>query len=531
MGRFIGIRHRVKQTAEHEARPTQVALLWEDGAAQTIALDDDDAEFDFVRGTFPVQHRKVTPQDDCSAHPHRHLKWRRVKKGEDLDGVPPSQLRTVEKERFRVTQVPTAFDGLRAGDVVALTLGGSGNRLAYALSRRADELGPGTRVLRLPPYALKAERDRLGLSEDKDADSTILAELARTAPSRFQKCEARDRALILVTERFRDRMDAMKARIACEQRLRQVVIGRVFLSPDGGFPEGSIEAAFDDAKANDGILTALRSEEQKRIKDLEKALAGVDAYTRLLSRVTGMGPLISARIIAAVGDIRRFWVEPDVAEMERLYTTSEQLERQANLDADLPHVAHRLTPETTRFRKVQLVRSWKRKVGKHAEADLLDEALRCHERRSELRKEAAFKGAGRFKKFLGVHVKPDGSFPRKRRGEQCNWHGDARQAIWLFVADQCNKHPESPWGQELRKNKVAFRVQHPVAVTVNGKQRYTDAHIHKMGIWRTATRFAEWLFTAWTTLERGGQPNMAVPDGPPPKAQPQPPAPIVAEAV
>ena len=119
-----------------------------------------------------------------------------------------------------------------------------------------------------------------------------------------------------------------------------------------------------------------------------------------------------------------------------------------------------------------------------------------------------FRTAPKLKAFMGVHVLADGSFPRQRRGQVANWHGDARQALFL-LGDQFNRRPESHWGQYLREMKRRLRVKHPQPVMINRgteeKPRlvkcYTDGHIHKMATWRTLTRFVEWLYSEWTALE------------------------------
>ena len=121
-----------------------------------------------------------------------------------------------------------------------------------------------------------------------------------------------------------------------------------------------------------------------------------------------------------------------------------------------------------------------------------------------------FRTAPKLKAFMGVHVLADGSFPRQRRGQVANWHGDARQALFL-LGDQFNRRPESHWGQYLREMKRRLRVKHPQPVMINRgteeKPRlvkcYTDGHIHKMATWRTLTRFVEWLYSEWTALEGG----------------------------
>ncbi len=111
----------------------------------------------------------------------------------------------------------------------------------------------------------------------------------------------------------------------------------------------------------------------------------------------------------------------------------------------------------------------------------------------------------KFCRFCGVHVNPDGTFPRSRKKQPFPGNPLARQAFYLFVADQCNKAPASHWGKVLRAYKAKFRALHPEVEVVNGKKRYTNAHIHKMGIWRTATKFAEHIYKSWRWLELARQ--------------------------
>lgn len=119
-----------------------------------------------------------------------------------------------------------------------------------------------------------------------------------------------------------------------------------------------------------------------------------------------------------------------------------------------------------------------------------------------------FPTAPKLKKFMGVHVLEDGSFARRRHGQVANWHGDARQALYL-LGDQFNRRPDSHWGQYLCEMKRKMRERHPEPEMVNRgteeKPRmvkcYTDGHIHKMATWRTLTRFVEWLYDEWMALE------------------------------
>ncbi len=348
-GRIIGIRHRIKATADGEARPTVVTVL-ENEVVTTFSLKTEGDELDFVRA------------------------------------------------------------GLQENDVIGMVLGGSGDSLAYALSRTGEAID--AKVFRIPAFQLKKERGEA----EKDNDAELIARLLSTKKHLFYEVRVRDRALIQVSECYRARQEAMKARIACEQRLRTSFIGKMFRTPDGPYPEGAIEDLFDKEKASNAILAGLEKEEKARESDLTKALAKLDVFTSIFDGVDGCGMSVSAGIITAVGDIRRFETE------------------------------------------------------------------------------------AKFKAFLGVHVMNDGSFPRRRRTQTSNWNPNGRQALYLF-GEQMNRRPDSVWGKKLREYKLKLRTAHPEVIVVDGKKRYTDGHIHKMALWRTITKFAEWLYGEWWSLE------------------------------
>lgn len=238
--RVIGIQHRVKRTAEGEARPTRVAVL-EDGMIKTEELEDEDAELAFL-------------------------------------------------------------SSLQKGDALALSLGGSGDYFAYALARQGEQVG--ARVFRIPPFKLKEARE--ASNNKKEEDHVLLASLFYAKPELFYEASVRDRALMRATVAWRALEESMKARIACEQRLRQSFIGKVFTNKDGVYPEGGLEKAYTAEKASNAILDALQKEESRRGRELEQALEDLDVYTEIFKPIEGMGPRIAGRIISAVGDIRRF---------------------------------------------------------------------------------------------------------------------------------------------------------------------------------------------------------------------------------
>jgi hypothetical protein len=142
--RIIGIRHRRKKTAEGEARPTTVFIM---GYKSSIDLETETDELDFLLGRLPVDHEPVGDQDvvwfDAEKAPNglrpHQCKWKKIPKDEATT-CRQNHIRPLLDENgreigsLRLTKIPCAFDGLRAGDQVAMVLGGSGDRFASALS-------------------------------------------------------------------------------------------------------------------------------------------------------------------------------------------------------------------------------------------------------------------------------------------------------------------------------------------------------------------------------------------------------------
>lgn len=487
MARFIGIRHRVKKTADGEARPTQLVVST-DTKVLVLELEDEDAELDFALGRLPTKWRAATLEETKDL-PHHHV--RRKPKSKDL---------TYSKNPDDFNYfIPVTYDGLRSEDVIAMVLGGSGDNFAHALSRQAEKIGAA--VWRIPPSVLKDCRG----DAKKDDDAQLLSRLIADEPHLFNITLPRDRDMIALREAMKARRDAMQARIACEQRLRQHVIGRAFRAKDGLFPEGNIEAFFDREKANDTILLALEAEELRREKDIRQAIGQLDVWQQIFEPIEGCGIMTGGALIAAIQDIRRFWVQPDQSAIDALRAEAHELKVEANFEMDRDKVADRITTDTTKFQILQMVRSWKRENGEEAEALLLDRAIACYQQIHRLKQKAHRKGAAKLRRYCGTFVLPDGRFPRRRTGSVANWSGECRQALFL-LGDQMNRRPASEWGLKLRANKVARRVIHPEPMTITnaaGKSvtRYTNGHIHKQAIWTTLGQLVTYIFNQWTKLE------------------------------
>jgi len=291
--RTIGIQHRVKFSKEGEALPTSVAILDGDRWSK-LSLATETDEFYWLRGQYPLSYRKVASKSDLDNAVLFYVKWKKVSETVGLD---TELLKQVGKDWYIASDVPSAYQGLQTGDQVAMVLGGSGDNLAYALARQAKLVD--ATILRIPPFSLPVDRD-------VKEEARNLAKLLLEQPELFYSIEPRDLAVIELRECYRARIEAMKARIGAEARLQQRLTGQVLRQKFGSNFEGSIEAQFDLRKTNDRVLLALAAEENDREKELIKCIKQVPIYQKIFEPITGVGPMIAARLISAIIDVRRF---------------------------------------------------------------------------------------------------------------------------------------------------------------------------------------------------------------------------------
>lgn len=445
MARFVGIRHRVKKLAEGESSPTQVHIVDGDKVESYDLVTETD-ELDWVLSQYPTSWRLAEKGvDDTlveelkSGRRKHHLRWRKVKKNEDSASLSETNFVEEQKGKSHILEIPDSLDGLRKEDVVGMMLGGSGDRFAFALSRQAEELGGQTRVMRIRSAKFKEWRDDY-FQRDKSEDAKTLAELVRDNESDFFPTTRRDRDLIRLVEAWRNRVDAMKARIGAEQRLRSHLIGVIFCSEGGKYPEGEIELLYEKQRSSDRIIRALLEEETARNREIERILCSLKVYEKLLEPIKGVGPMIAARLVVSIGDIRRF-------------------ETDAKLKAFLGvHV-------------MQGGSFGDRESGKQFVRRRQGEVANWHPEG----RQALYLLADQFNR------NPESEWGKKLR--ECKVR--LRITHPIVECTTCGV----PW-EKCQKGNDGRHVR-----------RYTDGHIHKMASWRTVTKFVEWLWREWTRLE------------------------------
>ena len=416
MARIIGIRHRVKKTAEGESRPTLVAIKTE-GEMRTLELEDEQAELDFVFGKFPLAWRVAEPGEDLSVFPRHHVVERKKKSSD-------------EKE----TRVPAEYDGFKTGDSTVMILGGSGDRLAYALSRQGEKIG--AKVFCIPGFQLALRRNEV----EKKEDHVTLTRVFETKPSLFYEFGPADRDNVMVSELHRSRRDAQVDRTACKQRLRQRLIGEVFLSEASGYPEGTIADEFDKAKANDVILSSLVKEEKRREAELKPAVHKLPIWQKFFADTEGAGEVLSAGIIAPIADIRIFQTEAKLKAFCGVHVLSDG------------RFARKRTGSTANWNP------------------------RARQALYLLGQQFVYRADSEW----GVKLRQyKVGFRERHPVVECSTCG----VPW----EQCTKQTDA------ESEAVPGHKRH--------MRRYTNGHIHKMAIWRTLTRFVERLHREWTRID------------------------------
>lgn len=425
MSRLIAIRHRVKKTRSGEARPTQILIQLLDGTRTSYDLESETDELDFLLERYPTSFRSYVEGEELTAIEKRFAKYSTV---EDAHG----------NKVDVITKVPATYEGLRAGDKVVMTLGGSGDRLAFAMSKRGEVIGAS--VYRLPPFELQARRGERNKEEDIDT----LIEIFRSNPDVFYEVSARDRDLIALKEAFYSRKEAMMARIGCDQRLLSRVIGQIFLSEEGHYPDGTIEDEADAKKATDQILRGLIAEENIRERELKSIVRRLPVWQDLFKSITGVGEVIAAGIIVAVGDIRRFKTAPKLKRF---------LGSHVDAEGRLPR------------RRSGEVANW-HPGGRQALYLLSDQFVK--------RKDSEW----------GVKYREYKAMLRAK-------HPVVECSVCGVAIEDCRKRT----GETVAD----------AAASAKHARRYTDGHIHKMAMKKATTKFVEMLWKKWWELERASQ--------------------------
>ena len=294
MARLIGIHHRAKKEKGQDegskaTRGTSVVIKnLETGKVAQVTLRSETDELDFLLGRFPTSWREVSEAEDVSSFFPRHIQRR--KKGEGF-----------------VTRIPESYEGFQVADTVVMQMGGSGDRFAYALSRRGEKIG--AKLFRIPPNVFATWREGKGTEKDH----ILLIELFEAFPEIFYEVTPRERKYIRVAAAFHSYLFAQRDRISCQLRIYQQHSGEIFLSEEGHYPEGKLEEEYDAVLIDDPGYAAFVAREKRAEAKMRAAVRDTEVWGAIFSQIPGMGERIAAGIIGPVGNVLRFVEKPNLA--------------------------------------------------------------------------------------------------------------------------------------------------------------------------------------------------------------------------
>lgn len=428
--RVIAVIHRVKKTVDNEARPTILSIL-EGEKFTNLVLETEREEFDFL-----------TSIGDY------------------------------------------AEMGLKQGDLVITMLGGSGDRLSFAMSRQLEECGGMT--YRIPAFRMRDFKKSKAFEEldpQLQSDVAVLHTLWQLTPEHFFECRVRDREIIRISELYRCFKDAQIERMKCANRLRSRLIGGLFLSEEGKYPEGKIEDWFRAQKATDAIYVTLEKEEETAKSVLDRALKKT-RISDIFDGVTGCGPSIIGGLISTIVDIRRFERDANLVSYMGLSVLKENGEKAQKGE----QIVNGLFPRQRRGMRT----SWNR-VGRQTLYTLADQFNRRPE--SE----------------WGKRLLANKEYYRARHPHTLliekydvlvDIYTDGEVTGWTTVEKE-RAYPLIEGFFEKKASKYLVMDPETAEVTeVRGKLRYYPGHIHKMAIWKTLREFVLWLHGAWTEFEK-----------------------------
>ena len=112
---------------------------------------------------------------------------------------------------------------------------------------------------------------------------------------------------------------------------------------------------------------------------------------------------------------------------------------------------------------------------------------------------------GRFVKYAGLDVTPEGKAPKRKKGTKVTWNPKLRTALYKLT-EVWNRNPECVWRARWDGHKAFYRDKYPEKETyeVNGekKTRYNDGHIHNMARRKIQREFLRNLYMLWLEYEQ-----------------------------
>jgi len=534
--RILGIRPRALRTTKGDSHPTEVVIVNEGDPTQTVELAEPQDEIDFILRVFPTgPMRDVVEGEDISTIPQHHVGWDK-KQYKSRPRVHASQRRWIQTKKKtrkkpaegywqKAAQVRTDFVGLEPGDLVVMSLGGSGQVLARDMAEHGAPMG--IEVRRCAPYRLKEEREARGRGDDKSGDAELLTELIVAIPHDFHPVRTIEVEIGELMELETKWARAQAERIAMGNRVHARARRAHLRAHREGTSVRTLEEAVAHELENDTEFQMWDATEKRTFRELGEALDRIPIWRKVLGPVRGIGASLGARILAGVGDVQSFFLKLNADQQRQIDGLSRavgEADRSGQYARGKQELGEQIQTARNGFERRVMVRQHWLDSGEPDLAAAMQESINLLKQKGQIRRKVFNAGLNKFAAICNAHVMPDGTFARFRRGGSDGPKGRPilKQAGYLF-GEQMNRTPDSVWNAHLNQNKVNLRKRHPVVECshcelpwddgctrgtpegkgVEHKRRYTPAHILRMAKWRTWTQFVRWLYKEWRLLETG----------------------------
>lgn len=226
-----------------------------------------------------------------------------------------------------------------------------------------------------------------------------------------------------------------------------------------------------------------------------------EIYQKVFEPIPGCGPLIAARFISSIGDIRRFVghdpaqqprVNEIVAERHRLLTEAGYVDAKKEIAFTEAELGNRL------FRFGRVAKHFHEK-GDELQHELMREAMRLTMELGKIRRTEKERDLARFIAYAGYHHFEDGSRARRRAGKVSNWNTQLKQAVYL-LCDMTVKNPTSPWRAMLDQRKAYELVKLLADRQAKADEQGLEVEILPAAFRRPITSVADVTLADFTTL-------------------------------
>lgn len=183
------------------------------------------------------------------------------------------------------------LDKISPGDRIYLSMGGGADKFCIALARMKAV------IFRIPTHDLKRYREELELDKDDICQVLYRAAINNVNFYPFEERDQKVAQLLVLTRAFDDLQKG--TRIPHQLRMYSFLNDLSLIYPDRA-------TVTEKDILKDPSVAALIEKEKEIVKMIKPILKSLPIFKAVFDPIHRVGPLIAARLIAEIGDIRRF---------------------------------------------------------------------------------------------------------------------------------------------------------------------------------------------------------------------------------